>query len=617
MGYLVPFNGSYYTGAAIVTSAGRTKYDVVLAGRGYLIDSNPNDPFRFESIPLLKRYYLQNAALIGETQLNPDDYWRRSFESWHSGGGQAYADNDQASIRTRFNTSKGIDPWTPAKLTLLNGTARRVTSTNTNLAIVVAGSDAYLLDGNSLKFTADLTATPSLTTVTADGTTAALSAPTSVTSDGYTVWVADGNRVNSTIRGSANFGKYHTSDHVATLVRTTKGRLFTANGKTLYTHSGVAGLATAASYFAHPNVDWNWVDITGGPAAIYFAGYSGDKSQIYRATIKADGTALDVPVSSATLPTGEIVRSLTNYLGLLFIGTDKGVRMAAMASDGSLELGDLISTPPVYGFTTSDRFVWFGWTNYDTVSTGLGRMDLRTFNGTAPAYATDLMATNQGTVISVATFQGNRVFAVSGKGFWAETPSTKVASGTLTSGSILYAMSSPKHAIKTETQTAAGVGSYTVGIAADGATAVQMGGTQVTGTVGDSALLPVSATQLGRAFELTLTLNAKADLTQGPVFTRMTLLSDPIPERRFTITVPLVFRTNVTLRNQQRQTYNPPFERSVIVALYDTRQIVPLQDGDVTYPVVVDDFKWMPDSHLDQQVDRWDGVMNVTLKAMT
>lgn len=615
MGFLVPFDVSYFTGGAIANSAGRTKYDFSIGGRGYLIDTLNQDGFHFESLPLLQHYFLQDAALIGETELNPDDYWRRSFESWHSGGGQAYADNDQASVRTRFHTSKGIDPWTPAKLTLLNGTARRVTSTHTNLAIVVAGPDAYLLDGNTLKFTTDLTVTP--TTVGPDGTSAALSSPTSVTSDGYTIWVSDGTRINYTLRGSTTFGKYHTADSPATLVRATKGRLFTAVGTTLYTHSGAAGSAVATSYFPHPNPDWTWVDITGGPDAIYFAGYSGDQSQVYRCTIKSDGTNLDVPVSSLSLPTGEIVRSISNYLGLLLIGTDKGVRIAEMASDGSLTMGDLIPSPPVYCFTATDRFVWFGWTNYDVSSTGTGRLDLRTLNGTTPAFASDIMASTQGTVVSLATFQGNTVFAVSGDGFWAETPGTVVPSGSLSSGTIAYAMSAPKHAMKTETQYAPGIGSYTVAISADGSVPAQMGGIVVTGVVGGSAVLPVAATQIGRAFELTVTLNASEDLTQSPTFTRMTLLADPIPERRFKIVVPLLFHTNIVLRNGQKATLNPPFERSVIVALFGSREVVTVQDGDVTYSAVVDDFKWLPDVHLDQQIDRWDGVMETTLKVMT
>lgn len=617
MGFLFRFDDAYYRGGAVTSAGGRSKYDVILAGRGYLISTDPNmDPFRFESIPLLKRYYLQNAALIGETELNPDDYWRRSFESWHSGGGQENADNDQVSVRTRFHTSKGIEWWTPGHVTLLNDTVRRIGSSNLNMQMVVVGLNVYLIDGNFLEYASDMTSPPSLSTVGPDGTTAALSAPTSITSDGYTVWVADSNRVNFTTRAAPTFGKYHTSDHVATLVASEKGRLFTAHANVLYTHSGTAGSAVAATYFTHPNSDFAWVGITGGPAAVYFAGFSGDKSAIYRATIKADGTALDVPISSATLPTGEIVRSVSNYLGFLFIGTDKGVRIAAMASDGSLTLGDLIPSPPVHAFAANDRFVWFGWSNYDATSTGIGRLDLRTFNGTTPAYASDLMATTQGTVTSIVTFQGNRLFVVAGHGLWAETPNLKVASGTLTSGSIVYAMSAPKHAIKTETQHSPGVGSYVVSLSADGGPAVQTGGTTVTGSTGGSALLP-NGSVTGRSFEITLKLNANDDRTQAPVFTRLTLLSDPIPERRFTMTVPLVLRSQVRLRNDSTQRYNPPFERSVIVALYTTRQIVTFQDGDVTYPVVVDDFKWLPDTHLDQQVDRWDGVLDVTLKAMT
>ncbi len=615
MGFLVPFDTSYFTGGAVVGTSGRTRYDVTVAGRGYLVDGAGQDPFRFESIPLLKRYFLQDAALLGETQLNPDDYWRRSFESWHSGAGQIHADNAQVSIRSRFNTSKGIDPWTPTQISLLNQTTRYLTRT-TSLEMTVAGNYVYILEPGSLEWTTNPTGVVAVTGVFADSTTSDFSSATSITSDGYQVYVADPHRVNYTVRGSNTYGSYHTVDSPASLVVSAKGRLFTALTNVLSTHSGAPGSAVAAAYFTHPNSDWVWTDITGGPDAVYFAGFSGDQSAIYRAAIKSDGTNMDVPISSATLPTGEIARSLFSYLGFLFIGTDKGVRFASLASDGSISLGDLIPAPPVHCFCAADRFVWFGWSNFDGTGTGLGRMDLRTFNDTTPAYATDIMAITQGTVTACVSFAGLRVFAVAGQGVYNEILGQKLNTGYLTTGQLAYALSAPKNAIKAETQYAAGVGSYEVALSCDGALPVQMGASVSTGTAGGGQVLPVGVTQIASQFEVTVTLHPnEQDHSDSTHLSRVTLLVDPIPERRFTMSLPLVFRSQITLRNGQRATTYPPFDRSVIVDLWRSRQVVPVQDGDVTYAAALDDFKWMPDTHLDTQIDRWDGIMLTTWKA--
>jgi hypothetical protein len=79
------------------------------------------------------------------------------------------------------------------------------------------------------------------------------------------------------------------------------------------------------------------------------------------------------------VPSGETVRSIYTYQGSVFIGTDKGVHMAAADSGNNLTVGGLIPTSgPVYDFEGQGSFVWFTFSNMDASSTGLGRISPRT-----------------------------------------------------------------------------------------------------------------------------------------------------------------------------------------------------------------------------------------------
>ena len=155
----------------------------------------------------------------------------------------------------------------------------------------------------------------------------------------------------------------------------------------------------------------------GGQNAIYVAAKSGDHSYVYKITIKTDGT-LDTPVVALELPTGEHLTSIYSYLGFVLLGTDKGVRYCNTDNLGNLVAGPLIpTTGDVNDFVAEDRFVWFGYSNYDGTSGGLGRMDLSQFSSTnLPAYATDLMYDSTNAVKSVTTFNKKRVFSISGVG---------------------------------------------------------------------------------------------------------------------------------------------------------------------------------------------------------
>jgi hypothetical protein len=613
------FNQPYFQGTTLsVTRAETTPFDVVINGRGYLIDLGfTNQPYQFESIPMLKAMFLQDRGTIpiGEHALNPDDYWRRSVDDWSSGAGQLALDHTD-SVGAQYRTSKGVDPWTAGTFAMLPDTTNKFASSAPFQHLVVAGGYLYLFHSVlGLLYAPSLEGTnPPFTVVTGAGFASAVDLAT----DGYTVWAADTTRVYYSLRGSATYAAFHAADHVCSLLRVAKGRLFTAHGPTIYTHTLTAGTAVATAYFTHPNPDWTWTDIAGGPDSVYFAGFSGDKSAVYSAGIKSDGSALDAPAVVASLPDGEIARALQAYLSVLVIGTDKGFRIAEIGgSAGQLVLGVLIAmaTPPRC-FEPQDRFVWYGWSNYDTTSTGLGRMDLSTFNTLAPAYASDLMATGQGEVQSVVTFGGKRVFTVSGLGVFCES-ADRVATASLSSGTLNYALADPKVAIKLNTQYRKGAGTFNVTVTGDDQPPVTLGQTVTTSAAsGNSVTLSVPQI-VARNFEVGFDVNRYAsDTTVGPVIDRWTFMVEPQPERRAKFTVPLRMHASEIDRNGAKRTYVPSEERARFYDLMRSRQVVPFQDYEQSYDVIVDDFVWVPYEQVGTKQKTWDGTLVVVCKVI-
>jgi len=616
------YDSPYYSASVgKVPSAATSKYDVVLNGRGYMIDWVFQEPYGLESIPLLRAMFLQDRGTIpiGEHSLNPSDYWRRSVDDWVLGSGQIFLDHSD-SLNNQFHASKGIDCWTSGEMKLLHATVSVVADADSRPLLQVAGQFLYHLSagsGNVLRYTSDLSA---WTTVGAGAGDAALSASKSMTSSGYTVWVADGTRVHYTLRGTATFNKFHTADHVCSLIRFVKDRLLSANNNILYTHTLTAGTAVAATYFTHPNVDWQWTDIAGGPQQIYAAGYSGDQSAVYGIKILDDATALGAPVVFATLPSGEVVQSLYHYLNVLLIGTNKGLRMALMDSSGNLTLGGLIVLPSApLCFEAQDRFVWFGWSNYDPTSTGLGRADISQFGSTAganvPAYATDLQINGSGLTTGVVTFLSRRVFAVGGLGIFAENPNAYVTTGWITSGYLNYALADNKLLIKALVSFHAGAGSFSAQTAVDTGPPQSIGTVITTTAVGGAATLFAPQLQ-GRTYEFTLNLNCSPDTTATPIIDRWTLMVEPQPERRFQVLLPLLLHSKLNDRLGADMTIVPLIERQVLRDMCSARQVVTLQDREAAYQVIVDDIKWRPYEHVGarRRQGSFDGTMVVTLK---
>lgn len=416
----------------------------------------------------LRRQQFDTGEEAGEQSLG-DSWWRRAQEDWSGGAGQIWYDKKESN-RTRFYESKGIDPFTNApSVILLKDTAlnTNMDSAETNLFLVRIDSGgtqyAYFVAGQTLKRTTDpFAASVTLTTIT--GVPAAAIA--SATSDGeyvYTSYAASG-IYRSAISGTTSTSWSATN---ADLVRYVKGRIMSARAGVVSEHAS-GGVATTRAVSGITSANFVWTDFAEIGPAILACGYIGERSSVYRFTVKADGT-LDVGIEAMEggLPAGEIIHSMRSYLGFVFLGTSRGLRMATHDASGNLTYGPLIpdANVAVRALEAQDNFLWFSWTNYDGTSTGLGRIDLRTFTAELrPAYASDLMATAQGNVLSIITHGDKRVFAVSGSGFWSEK-TTYVASGVLTCSKIQYRIPEKKIAKLVDVNSDMSDGTITPGIA--------------------------------------------------------------------------------------------------------------------------------------------------------
>lgn len=418
-------------------------HPVELDSRAYMLDL-ASEQFAYETIPLLNPQLSQSQDQVNESSLNPEGLWRRSQESWHKGTGQTYLDKVDSDA-SRFRSSLGVNVWDKGEISLLNAVAKNYIGSPGQLLYQLGV--LYIADGINVLRLADIY-TPGATTTIDINLAEPDEQVRSMTQFGLGFLVALGpNGIHSS--GGTTASTTHYSDLECEVVANVGGRIMAAHENIIYnvTSSGAA----PAALFTHPDAFYWWNSFAEAKGFIYMGGRSlfSDKGYVYKTTIKPDGTALDIPSVAATLPEGETIYSVYGYLNFVLIGTNNGVRFAIPDSEGNLEIGALLETEsPVTCFEGQGPFVWFGWTNYDGTHTGLGRCDLRTIvGGVAPAYATDLMATDQGNVVSVITdpFFDRRIFSVQGSGVYVET-GNKVATAEINSGYITYDLPEDKEA---------------------------------------------------------------------------------------------------------------------------------------------------------------------------
>lgn len=614
--YSATYSAEYFSGVSASSSRVPGLYDIAIDGHEYLINKSHDSVgtisawFR-EETPDVLRAQADQSNEPGEQSISPQVMWRRSQESWHKGAGQRFLDRDN-SDRNRFRISKNVNVWTRWEMALLNRTQKVETfSGGSNTSVLIVNSTgtarAYASSGAS-----NLRTSPDPLSTWSNVTGIPATNCTSLATDGRTVYSAWGtNGIYSTDSNATPTTAASYVTGTVALVAFIKNRLIAASLDKLYEIT--AGGALPTSFFDHPNANWVWTGLCEGGAFLYASGKTGSYSTIYSIKVEKESTALAIGQAAITgLPPGETIESCFGALGLVFLGTNRGVRMCIPADDtiGSLTVGGLIPTPaPVYAFANWDRFVYFTWTSFDATSSGLGRIDPSIINTTdaaqVPAYASDIMASTTGAVHGVAILPGTAgavteihypLFTIDGSGVWRAMVDTAALSGELRTGQMGYGIVDYKAAafLDLRHKPLPANSKVDVSLTADDSSTISIGTSNVTGSV---ASTPMSGQQkFAELFELVFVLTPNTDtFPAGPTIRRWTLRAIPAPSRPSRWTLPLIFKERLHLLNGATAPFSPDAELDFLRNLKTSQRVVALQLGKIARQVLISDLVFLPD----------------------
>jgi len=605
MGISSPFDAPFYTGPSLAADVPYF-FQVALGDRSYLIEPSL---YRRRTIENLRETQDQSSD-FGEQSLNPLSMPRRVGIDWFYGAGQTYFD-DKASDRNRFRVSKGADPWTFRRLGMLKDTTRVLATTTGTLLLSVNGY-FYVVDGSTVKFSTNPDGGTFTTCTGITGT------PTAITTDGANVYIASNGRVWSAAVGTAALTAFGTLANISQLAYC-NGRLVASATQSLY-EIRAGGLNTLI--FTHPWATYRWVYITGAPHGIVYVGTNNDRSEMYCSAVGDATGAITAPRYCGGVPTGETINTVAFYEGFAVLGTSLGARMGTVAATtNAVSHGPLIAVPG--GVTALDpegEFVWFSWSNYDSVSTGLGRLAPGRFTDTlVPAYASDLMATGQGTVSAVATFGGRRFFLVklgTGAGLWAEHATQLVPTATLSTGYIRFGAYDYKLFASLDVHHLPLSGSIGLSAVADDGFSVVVGTSNLASSVSPGSPFSMGGMS-AEAVELTFTLTRGTTPSTGPTLTRWVLRGLPTPPPVDEITLPIILRTFVVNDvGEGQQVYEDIRSQfDYLHSLVSTRRIIRYQEGLTSENVYVDGLEVQPEKWSSDRVF-FEGMVMVRLKTV-
>jgi hypothetical protein len=450
-------------------------YDVAIGGMPFIYAISDEYPYIRQTAPFRKEQF-DNQSEPGEQSLT--GWWLRSQSSFHEGTGITFY--DPALIpgegTFRYADSKGLDVWTEGEVTLLKDSTQGHNTTGAIesngrpsqyiRSIQYSGTNAVLLLD---EFDVDKIDTSGTVTHFIDynsGTDDQVYAICDDGTDAY--WVTNDtgpsgklevNRKPLTGNSSTSATVMFTANGITVtnaVMEFVKERIVMCANNKIYEFSSAASALPTAVY-THPATTHIYTSITASGTSIYVSGYNGIQSTIQRFTLNTSGAmpTLNQAIVAAELPVGEKVFRIFYYLGLMAIGTSKGIRIATVQEDGSIVYGPLIvkTTQPCYDFAARDHYIWCA-TGVDG-EPGVIRIDLSTEISTLVyAYANDIYyAGVTGHQTTGCAFLGDSdrlayctTFASSADGYvYSESASTLITNGYLQTGYIRYNTLEPKN----------------------------------------------------------------------------------------------------------------------------------------------------------------------------
>ena len=592
-------------------------------GQAYLIDTE-SGKYRQTAIEVLQQ---RNTSDNRDLLLLPQNVWRQTQSSWHYGAGQSNLDRDDA-FPYRFDQSYGVDVFNKWQINLLKDTEKIYNSTGADpIFAAVLNNKLVVAQDNDLNWF-DTTTSTAVTQALSDKVVDLITdgeALFALADNGDVIQVTD----YSTSSTYASLGSVSTAGS-ASFIGYNKDYMIGGAGNKFVEFTG--GVTTTV--YTHPLQSYRWLDSCDGPNAIYAIGGTGDKYHVHRFTVKQDGSGLDVGIVAATLPEGEIGYAIGEYLGFVFIGTNKGVRMAQPAANGDLTLGALIpTTQPVRCFEGQDRFVWFGLdemvVNYtpsrsddknlmpENNVVGLGRMDLSTFTTTAltPAFANDLSVQNvqsSKAVRSVVTWNNIRVFSVDGEGVYFEGTDL-VPGGYLIQGLFSFSVEDLKSALYLQAKWLPGcAGKIYIDLAFDSTGFARYATLQVSNTNIRSDNVNLFGIRFSRGNARYVLRRCPINNAVGPVFTRFEIRSMPVRGRASRWTVPVMNYEEVDIEGM-KIIRDVTIVRDNLQNLVDSGKVFVYQESGRAHQVIARDFEWLPEK-LSMSGHGWQGVYTLTIE---
>lgn len=611
-----PFYGAV-AGTSSVENIGGSL--VAVNGKVYPIDT-ASQRYTQRGVDVLQQ---RNTTDARDLLLLPQNVWRQQVSSWHSGAGQSNMDRDDA-IQTRYEDSFGIDPWTKWRFSLLPETLQLQETTgstwltlHTGYLVVVNDNMTYWWeDFGTLSASVALGPDPIIDIADRGATVLGLNdngyiyelnSPTGTATQYYNQQLSGANMI-------AWEKDYFLCGHQNVLKWIKTGN----NIETIYTH---------------PDSEFRWESACAGPQAIYVLGGYGDQYVIHKVTIKDDGTGLNPAIVAARLPEGEVGYKIESYLGYVFIGTDKGVRMAQPDANGDLTLGAIIPTEePVRAFEGQGQFMWYGVSSMDpgyvavnndqanvfptSPVPGLGRMDLSTFTVTSltPAYANDLAAWEESAaaVTAATTWLGKRVFAVSGVGVFYEGVD-KVPGGWLTQGIMSFSVEDLKSALYQQIKWVPDCsGKLYLDLSFDSSLYARYARLTVSNDTIRSDNLNLHGTQFSRVNVRYVMTRCPIDTTKGPIPTRWELRAFPVKGKASRWDVPIILADEVDIHGST-QVRNPVSDKNELLALIQNGSVFQYQESGQSYQVMARDFLWQPE-RLSTTGNGWQGTFLIVLE---
>lgn len=616
------FHYPYYGGGGAVEIEGNfggvataerpIPFTVNLHGVEYPIDlvtPRGEQLYRRQSLDRQRQGVVQSSQ-PDDTQFNNDGAWWRYVYSWHLGTGQGVQDFGEEYNPNRFADSRGVDPWDDFGIQLLPDVEILDSLSGSNCKLVATGSFVYMCDGATVRRTADL-----ITWVDLTGTSGTVR---DMCTDGSTVYVATTAHIYTFDDGGGTAAvtkTANTDDYLS--VAFVGNRLLASAGNILY-EIGSGGGAARTAFETHYQNAFRWTAIFSIGSRIYIGGYAGNRTEIYTATVDSSGNLVR-SAEAAPFPSGELLNFAISYGGQVVLCTSLGIRLAALAGDGSLSYGALIDAPGnVRCATAEGRFVWFGWSEMFADGCGVGRLALDTaVRPLQPAYATDVFTTDASTtVVSVCRFNNRTVFAVASTNMYATDTGTYVDEGWVESGQVFLGTIEPKALTSIAVRCDELATSEGVSVGVTDEQGYDFG---TYATVGpDSFGLDASLVQSTDAetqvvwAKVRLTLSGPG--TSTPIVRSWRLRAFPVTPMVEEWIVPLIIHRHVVVNDADGQLRSLDQLEQVerLITACRNNSIVPYREGIRTYRVRIDKYEWDP-TEWDDTSDFFDGRMVVRL----